>query len=144
MALRIYRAIAFQSPGDGPDDGWDVIFPEFPGCVSQGDTAVEAMKNAVEALSLHIDGMIAEGEELPPDSHINERDKGWVLGVKMQNPVYAFLNIVVPGKRVRMDVTMDRALVERLDAAASSEGTTRSGYLTQAVREKLQRNQESA
>jgi predicted RNase H-like HicB family nuclease len=142
MALRIYRAIAFQSPGDGPEDGWDVIFPDFPGCVSQGDTAVEAMKCAVEALSLHIDGMIAEGQELPPDSHINEPDKAWIVNLNMQNPVYALLNIVVPGKRLRMDVTMDRALVERLDAAASSEGITRSGYLAQAVREKLQRNQE--
>ena len=144
MALRIYRAIAFQNPGEGPEDGWDVIFPDFPGCVSQGETAVEAMKSAVEALSLHIDGMIAEGQELPQDSQINQPDKSWVLDLNMQNPVYGLLNIVVPGKRLRMDVTMDRALVERLDAAASSEGTTRSGYLAQAVREKLQRNQEPA
>jgi metal-responsive CopG/Arc/MetJ family transcriptional regulator len=35
-------------------------------------------------------------------------------------------------------------LVDRLDPAARQDGTTRSGYLAQAVREKLQRNRELA
>lgn len=142
MPQRFYRAIAYQAPGEGPEDGWDVIFPDFPGCASQGETAIEAMKNATEALALHIEGMIAEGLELPPDSRLNEKDKDWVRPIAMQSPVHALLNVVVPGKRVRIDVTMDRALLERVDAAASREGSTRSGYLTQAVREKLSRRRE--
>jgi predicted RNase H-like HicB family nuclease len=144
MAQRFYRAIAFQNPGDGPDDGWDVIFPDFPGCISQGETAVEAMKNATEALALHVEGIIKEASKLPPESQLNEPDKEWILALPMQNPVHALLNIAVPGNSVRMDITMDRALVERLDSAASREGTTRSGFLAQAVREKLKRNREHA
>jgi predicted RNase H-like HicB family nuclease len=144
MSQSVYRAIAFQEPGDGPKDGWGVIFPDFPGCVSEGDTSIEAMKNAVEALALHIEGMVADDQKLPPESQVNERDKPWVLEIPMQGAVHAFLNVTVPGKRVRLDVTMDRALVERLDAAATRDGTSRSGYLAQAVREKLQRNREPA
>ena len=143
MSQRFYRAIAYQSPDDGPDDGWDVIFPDFPGCVSQGDTAIDALKNGTEALALHIEGMIAENLDLPPESRLDEKDKAWVREIAMERPLYAFLNVTVPGKRVRLDVTMDRALVERLDAAAGREGTTRSGFLSQAVREKLKRNRET-
>jgi predicted RNase H-like HicB family nuclease len=144
MATRWYRAVAYQEPGDGPEDGWDVIFPDMPGCVSQGETAVDALKNAKEALALHIEGMIAEGIDLPGDSKLNTEDEEWVVQIPMQNPTSALLETALPGKNVRLDVTMDRALVERLDAAAAREGTTRSGYLAQAVREKLQRNRELA
>jgi predicted RNase H-like HicB family nuclease len=142
MATRWYRAIAYQSPGDGKQDGWDVIFPDIPGCVSQGETALDAMKNAKEALALHIEGLIAEGIALPPESELNSADAEWAREIPMQDPVDALLETVIPGKNIRVDVTMDRALVERLDTAASREGTTRSGYLAQAVREKLQRSRE--
>ncbi len=144
MAIRFYRAIAYQAPGDGPDDGWDVIFPDFPGCVTQGDTAQKAMENAVEALALHIEGMVAEGLGLPP-SRVDEQPTDWVLEIPMQKkpePVRALLHVEVPGGTLRINITMDKALVERLDAAAAKEGTTRSGYLAQAVREKLQRKKE--
>ena len=142
MATRWYRAIAYQSAGDGKQDGWDVIFPDLPGCVSQGETALDAMKNAKEALALHIEGLIAEGIALPPESELNSADVEWVREIPMQDPVDALLETAIPGKNIRVDVTMDRALVERLDTAASREGTTRSGYLAQAVREKLQRSRE--
>jgi len=142
MAPRFYRAIAYQAPGDGSDDGWDVIFPDFPGCIAQGDTMLDAVKHGKEALALHIEGMVAEGEELPEESRANQPEPDWIGDIKMQTPVYPFLEMDVPGKSTRINITMDEALINRLDAAASSEGTTRSGYLAQAVREKLQRNRE--
>ena len=146
MALRFYRAIAYQDADDGPDDGWDVIFPDFPGCITQGDTPQEAMVNAVEALALHIEGMVAESQELPTPSRVNEPLPDWVLemGLPSERQVHAFLQMEEPGKSLRINITMDEALVNRLDAAASNEGTTRSGYLAQAVREKLQRNRDVA
>jgi predicted RNase H-like HicB family nuclease len=144
MASRYYRAIAYQAPGDGPDAGWDVIFPDFPGCVSQGDTMLDAVKNGKEALALHIEGMVEEGQTLPDESRANQPEPAWIRDIKMQNAVYPFLEMDVPGKSSRINITMDEALINRLDAAASSEGTTRSGFLAQAVREKLQRTRESA
>jgi predicted RNase H-like HicB family nuclease len=142
MSLRFYRAIAHQAPGDKPDDGWDVIFPDFPGCVTQGDSVEEAMGNAIEALALHVDGMVVEGLALPPPSRLNEPMAAWVQELDMPIQFDALLPIEVPGKSTRINITMDEALVDRLDVAASREGTTRSGYLAQAVREKLQRSRE--
>jgi predicted RNase H-like HicB family nuclease len=143
MASRLYRVIVYQSPGDGPKDGWDVVFPDFPGCITQGDSPEEAIENAKEALGLHIEGMVAEGQELPASSRINARVPDWALETDMlPSAVHAFLSMEEPGESMRINITMDKALVDRLDAAASREGTTRSGYLAQAVREKLQRSRE--
>ena len=36
--------------------GYNVSFPDFPGCFTCGDTYEEAVKNAVEALSLWLEG----------------------------------------------------------------------------------------
>jgi len=57
----------------------------------------------------------------------------------MTSEVHALLPVDVPGKSKRINITLDEALVERVDTAASHEGMTRSGYLAQAAREKLQR-----
>jgi predicted RNase H-like HicB family nuclease len=142
MTLRFYRVIAYQGPREAPDDGWDVIFPEFPGCVSEGETEQLAMENAVEALAQHIDAMVAASEPLPAAVGVNAPLPDWILATEMPNQVHALLPMEVPGKTVRINFTMDEALVNRLDAVASREGTTRSGYLSQAVREKLQRSRQ--
>jgi hypothetical protein len=45
----------------------------------------------------------------------------------------------IPGRAVRVSITMDEGLLARLDKAAGAEGETRSGYIAQAVRERLAR-----
>ncbi|MBI1778363.1 MAG: type II toxin-antitoxin system HicB family antitoxin [Proteobacteria bacterium] len=142
MALNFYRAIAYQAPGEEPDDGWDVIFPEFLGCVSQGDTPQDAMANALEAVTLHVAGMIEEGKELPLPSRLNVDLPRWVGKIFMANEVHAFLPVPVPGASVRINVTMDEGLLTRMDRTASKLGTTRSGFLAKAVEEKLERGDE--
>ncbi len=48
-----------------PDSCYGVTFPDFPGCISAGDTIEEAKEMAQEALELHIETMIEDGDELP-------------------------------------------------------------------------------
>lgn len=45
--------------------GYSVIVPELPGCFSAGDTMDEALANAREAIELHLEGLAADGEEMP-------------------------------------------------------------------------------
>ena len=47
--------------------GYTVEVPSLPGCVSEGDTIDEAIANIKEAIELHIESMIAYGEEVPED-----------------------------------------------------------------------------
>ncbi|MBR0103318.1 MAG: type II toxin-antitoxin system HicB family antitoxin [Selenomonadaceae bacterium] len=47
-----------------------VIFPDFDGCISQGKDYKEAFHYAKEGLSLHIFGMLEDGEKLPAPSRL--------------------------------------------------------------------------
>jgi len=49
-----------------PDSSFGVTFPDFLGCTSGGDTFDEACEMAREALALHLEGMAADGEDIPP------------------------------------------------------------------------------
>ncbi len=46
-------------------DGYFVSCPSLQGCYSQGDTYEEAVKNIKDAIRLHIEDRLAEGEEIP-------------------------------------------------------------------------------
>ena len=46
-------------------DGYGVYVPDLPGCTSGGDTLRESLSNAEEAILLHLDGMLEDGDGLP-------------------------------------------------------------------------------
>ena len=52
---------------DPPTGNYGVIVPALPGCFAVGKTADEAMEMARGAIALHIEGMLADGEEIPDD-----------------------------------------------------------------------------
>ena len=64
MSARRYTIILYPEPEEG---GYSVIVPSLPGCVTQGETLEEAIAMAKEAISLHIDGLIAEGLPVPEE-----------------------------------------------------------------------------
>ena len=45
--------------------GFGISFPDFPGCVSTGDTIDEALQRGASALAFHIEGMLQDGEAIP-------------------------------------------------------------------------------
>lgn len=45
-----------------PESGYGVSVPDLPGCVSAGTTIDEALEMAREAIELHIEGLIEEGQ----------------------------------------------------------------------------------
>ncbi len=59
------------------DDGISVYFPDLPGCFTCADTTEKAVKNAKEALGLHLWGMEQDGEPIPEPTSIEniERSK---------------------------------------------------------------------
>jgi predicted RNase H-like HicB family nuclease len=46
-------------------EGFGVFFPDVPGCISAGDTIEEALSGAHESLTLHIEGIKEDGDDLP-------------------------------------------------------------------------------
>jgi predicted RNase H-like HicB family nuclease len=52
-------------------EGYFVMCPELQGCYSQGKTYEEALSNIKEAIELHVEDILASGEELPETESIS-------------------------------------------------------------------------
>ncbi len=52
--------------------GYTVYVPLLPGCISEGDTREEALKNIKEAIELYIESLEADGEPVPSEKDIEE------------------------------------------------------------------------
>jgi predicted RNase H-like HicB family nuclease len=117
-------------------EGFSVYFPDLPGCTSAGDTVTEAAINAEQALAGHVVETVRHGEELPPPSEIDavERDPD------VDEVARVLVRADMPGKAVRLNITLDEALVAAIDKVARN----RSGFLADAAREHLARVRELA
>jgi predicted RNase H-like HicB family nuclease len=56
---------------EGDSDGYFVSCPGLQGCYSQGDTYEEAVENIKDAIRLHIDDRLADGEESPKHTTVS-------------------------------------------------------------------------
>ena len=50
---------------ESDSDGYFVCCPTLQGCYSQGDTYEEALENIKDAIRLHVEDRLANGEEIP-------------------------------------------------------------------------------
>jgi predicted RNase H-like HicB family nuclease len=50
------------------DGGYVVSVPALPGCVSQGDTRAEALKNIREAIQLYVEDCRDAGDPVPTEA----------------------------------------------------------------------------
>ncbi len=56
---------------EGDSDGYFVSCPGLQGCYSQGKTYEEAVENIKDAIRLHIEDRIADGEEFPENVSVS-------------------------------------------------------------------------
>jgi predicted RNase H-like HicB family nuclease len=56
--------VVLQRENDG---GYVVSVPALPGCVSQGNTREEALKNIEEAIELYLEDVVASRESIPAE-----------------------------------------------------------------------------
>jgi predicted RNase H-like HicB family nuclease len=113
-----------------------VSFPDFPGCITAGKNIDEAKDMAQDALSLHISGMLEDGDQLPVPSKLEDI---------MANPDYAdataYLVVSVPDARprtVRVNITLPEMTLKQIDAAAKKRGMSRSSFLVHAAQNTIQ------
>lgn len=76
----MFKWISYPAVVEPTGDGYSVYFPDLPGAVSAGDDYEDAIKNAKECLSLHLEGMINNDEKLPKPSNILEVEKELIYG----------------------------------------------------------------
>lgn len=115
---------------------YSVAFPDFPGCVTAGRTLDEAKRLAAEALAFHVEGMTEDGEALPKPSLLDD-----VMSDPENRKAVAFL-VSVPPRRERsrpVTLTFKPSTLSEIDASAAASNVTRSAWLAEAAREKLER-----
>ena len=121
-------------------DGYGVYFPDVPGCTSAGATVQEAARNAEEALQAHLDLTVEHGEIIPEPSELD----AIVAEAGVVEAARVLVRAEVPGRSVRVNITLPEELLAAVDRYAARSGYTRSGLLAQAVRERMQRDREAA
>jgi len=109
---------------------YGVVVPDLPGCFSAGDTLDEALSAAEEAVAGWIDAKLDSGGTIPAPSALDDIRRipdyaGWVFAVVTIDP--AALEDTVD----RVNITLPRRVLHRLDAQAKAKGETRSGYIAQ-------------
>ncbi|MGF6691500.1 putative RNase H-like HicB family nuclease [Metapseudomonas resinovorans] len=122
-----------------PGSDYGVTVPDVPGCFSAGETVSEALDNLTEALALHFEGLMADGEPIPQPQEVD---------VHLANPDYAggvwavveFDTTPYLGASVRFNATMPEHLLRRIDERVKSDRryASRSGFLATAALRELQ------
>jgi predicted RNase H-like HicB family nuclease len=104
---------------------YGVSFPDFPGCITAGSTLEEARKMAVEALSLHIAGMLEDVEAVPEPSTLDELQNDPAM-----KGAVAFLVEAAPTERtVRINITARESQIAEIDNRARAAKLSRSAYI---------------
>lgn len=122
----------------GAQGVYGVSFPDFPGLVSAGETIEDALRKSKDGLDLHIEAMIEDGDDLPRLRSIEEIRADPDCAEELTDMVaFALMDYDLPGKAIRLNISMDDRLVERIDLEAKRRGTSRSGFLAEAARKAL-------
>ena len=108
---------------------WGVVVPDLPGCFSAADSGIdEAIENAKEAIELWIEVALDQGMEIPRPSMITDlqkkkEHKGWIWAVAEVDPA------LLSDEIERINITLPKRVLSRLDAKAKKAGETRSGFI---------------
>jgi predicted RNase H-like HicB family nuclease len=110
-----------------PKSDYGVSFPDFPGCVTAGNTIDDAKDMAQQALPFHIKGMFRDGETIPKPSSLEDI---------MADPDYAdataFMVVHIPDvkpKTMRVNITVPEDALRQIDIMARKRGMSRSSFL---------------
>jgi predicted RNase H-like HicB family nuclease len=122
-------------PGN-EERAFGVVVPDLPGCFSAGDTLEEAMTNAEEAVMAWMEEALDHGREVPKPSSIDalrrkHREwKAWVWALVNVDP--ALLDDTLE----RVNISLPRRVLHRLDTLARDAGETRSGFIARLALER--------
>jgi len=110
---------------------YGISFPDFPGCVTAGETLDEAKDMAAEALAGHVVTMREFGETVPEPTPLDRiladpENAGAAVLVVPLHPARA--------KVVRVNVTLSEEELRAIDETARHRGMTRSGFLRRAAK----------
>jgi predicted RNase H-like HicB family nuclease len=123
----------------GSDYG--VSFPDFPGLVTAGKDLDDARTMAEEALALHVEGLVEDGEAIPEASTL----EAIMTDPENRDGVAILVAVAADAqKAVRVNITLAADVLAQIDKFAESHGYTRSGFLAQAAKRVIEEEERAA
>ncbi len=113
-------------------DGWWCEFPDLAGCMTDGETLEDLMRNAADCLAGYIESMTASGQKLPEpsgDDELMNKKAECEEPVAIVAPVTGYL----PGIPARINVTSTADKIDEITAFAKKTGRTRSELMVRAT-----------
>lgn len=117
---------------------YGVTVPDLPGCFSAGETLEEAVNNAKEAITGHIELLIELGDDIPVVSSLS----ALVADSQYAGYTWALVDVDLArllGGTEKINVTLPKSLIDRIDrcVATHPEFKSRSGFLAQVAIERI-------
>jgi predicted RNase H-like HicB family nuclease len=124
------------------DDGsvYGVTVPDIAGVHSWGDTIDEAMRNAKEAIIGHVSTLVELGENVDFTCSTVEELAG---KPEFVGAVWALVDVdlsKLDSKPERINISLPRFVLHKIDAYVEERHETRSGFLARAALEALAHN----
>ncbi len=126
----------FPAVFEQTESGIAIEFPDLPGCLPCAETAEAAVKNAKEAMMLHLYGMEEDGEDIPEPTQFTQ--------IKLDaNQTIMLVEAFMPPFREKLHkkfVKKTLSLPSWINAEAEHAGINFSAVLQEALIEKLHLN----
>jgi predicted RNase H-like HicB family nuclease len=135
MATKYYLGIVEKDAGSA----WGMWFPDMPGCFPAADDFDDLPRVAAEVLRQHVEALESNGRNISAPRPMTEVmvDKEVRKALRGGATTMLVPLLADPGRTVRVNVTVERGLLDQIDEAAEARGLTRSAFLAQAAREKI-------
>ncbi len=132
--MKLKYPIAIEPGSD--DHAYGVVVPDLPGCFSAGDSLDEAVENSKEAIALWIETVLDDNGTIPAPGRLADHVKnpefaGWLWAVVEVD------GALLDDQTERVNISMPRRILSRIDRYASAHGETRSGFLVNAALERI-------
>lgn len=127
--MKVYYAVVHKDN----DSAFGISFPDLPGCFSAADREEDIVSNACEALDLWFED-VGQVEPASIES---------VRAMAAADLAEGAFLVAVPfirssGKLSRVNISMDRGMIDAIDHAAAMRKLTRSAFLMEAARNEIQ------
>jgi len=122
------------------EDGsvFGVTVPDIPGCHSWGDTIEDSMENVKEAIQGHVETLLELGEKF--EIHASKMEE-LASNPEYSGAIWAVVDIdemMLDPTPERVNISIPRFLLRKIDAYTQDHHDTRSGFLSRAAIKELE------
>lgn len=108
-------------------------FPDFPGATTVARDLDTLYRKAADMLAFHVAGLIEAGEVVPHPRSLDILRGDAAFREDSADAMVALVQVELPGRVVRVNISIAESLLRRVDRAAAAAGESRSSFLAQAA-----------